>query len=83
MIENHLEPLSNNSYRCQHKIDAQAMEIATAMAELNHALEENCKLKEMFNPDQLVDVILKVVNNIAVKEGPQTAQGTQYHSIPG
>ena len=41
--------------------------------------EENCKLKEMFNLDQLVDGILKVISNITVKECPKTSQGTQYH----
>ena len=47
-------------------------------SELNHALEENQKLKEMFNQDQLVEAISKVVNNISMKEGAKTWQGTQY-----
>ena len=51
IVDNHQESLSHKSSRYQHEIDAKAMEIASMKAKLNHSLEENCKLKEMFNPD--------------------------------
>ena len=41
--------LSHNSHRHQVKINAQAIEIAAVRSELDKALEENQKLKNMFN----------------------------------
>ena len=32
----------------------------------------------MSNPDQLGEAMMKVVNNMVVKESPKTSQGTQY-----
>ena len=49
------------------------------LPQLNCALEENHKLKEIFNPDQLVDAILKVISNLTVKESAKITQVTQYH----
>ena len=47
--------------------------------ELNQALDEKWKLKEMFNPNWLVKAMTKVVsNNMTMKESPKTSQGTQY-----
>ena len=45
------QQLSHNSLRCQNKINAQATEAATMRFELNQVLDENRKLKDMFNPD--------------------------------
>ena len=74
------QQLSCNSCRCHDKIDAQATEIATVRSELNKALEENQKLKNMFNPDQLVEAKTKVVSNMTMKESLKTMQGTQHKS---
>ena len=56
----------------------QATGIATIGPEVNHGLVENQNLKEIFNPDQLVEAISKVVSNITMRQGPKTLQGTQY-----
>ena len=71
-------PLSQNSHIHQNTFDAQTPEIATMMRELNCALDENHKLKDMFNPAQLVEAMSKAVNNMTVKESPKTSQVTQY-----
>ena len=42
---------SHNSQKRQYKINAQAAEIATVKKELNIALQENKKLKDLFNPE--------------------------------
>ena len=63
--------LSHNSCRHQNKTNAQA-------TELNCALDENHKLKEMFNPDWLVEAMTKAVSNMTMKESPKTSQGPQY-----
>ena len=44
--------LSHNSHKRQNKIDAQAAKIATVKKELNIALQENKKLKYLFNPEK-------------------------------
>ena len=49
--------LSHNSRRRQHKINAQAAEIATVKAELNKALEENKKLKNLFSTEKMVEAM--------------------------
>ena len=72
-------PLSCNSHKHQNKINAQATEIATMWSELYHALDESWKLREMFNPDWLVEAMMKEVTNMTVKGSPKTSQGTQYH----
>ena len=41
MTDDQQQPLSHNSHRCQHKIDAQAAVLVTMRSELNHALNEN------------------------------------------
>ena len=46
------DQLSHNSRRRQHKINAQAAEIAAVKTELNKALEENKKLKSLFSPEK-------------------------------
>ena len=61
---NKQESLTHNSCRYQHKINAQATKIATMKTELDW--EGNHKLKEMFDPDQLVYVLTKVVINWSV-----------------
>ena len=72
-------PLSHNSNRHQNKIDMQATVIAIMRSDLCHTLDESQKLKEMFNPDQLVEAMTKVVSNMTMKESPKTSQDTQYH----
>ena len=48
--------------------------------ELSWALEENQKLKDMFNLDWLVETMTKSVSNMTMKESPKSLQGTQYKS---
>ena len=36
------------------------------------------KLKNMFNPDQLVEAMTKLTNTMTMKEHPKTPQGAQY-----
>ena len=70
--------LSHNCHKRQNKIDAQATEIAMVKAELNKALQENKKLKDMFNPQKMVEAMTKVVSAMTMKEHPKTSQDTQY-----
>ena len=51
------DQLSHNSRKRQHKIDIQAAEIATVKAELNKALEENKKLKNLVSPQNMVEAM--------------------------
>ena len=46
--------LSHNSRKRQSKIDAEAAEITKVKAKLNKALQENIKLKDLFNTEKLV-----------------------------
>ena len=69
---------SHNSHKLQNKIDAQATEIAMVRSELDKTLQENQRLKNMFNPDQLVEAMTKVVSTMTMKEHPKTSQDTQY-----
>ena len=59
-------------------MDALAARIASVMAELNKALQENKKLKDLFNPEKMVEAMIKAVRAMTVKECPKTLQGTQY-----
>ena len=70
--------MSLNSHKRQNKIDAQATEIAAVKAEMNKALQENKKVKDLFNPDKMVEAMTKVVSAMTVKECPKTSQGAQY-----
>ena len=36
------------------------------------------KIEKIFDPDWLVNVLTKVVNNLGMQEGPKTTQGIQY-----
>ena len=78
ILDNNQKSLSHNSHRCQHKINAQETEIATMKTELDWALEENWKLKEMFDQNQLVSMLTKAMSNLGVKEGPRNKSG---HSV--
>ena len=66
-----------NSRRQQSKINAQAAEIATVRTELNKALEENKKLKDLFSTEKLVEAMTKVVNAMTIQGNPRTSKGTQ------
>ena len=46
--------------------------------ELNKALQENKKLKDLFNPDKMVEAMTKAVGAMTMKEHPNTSQDTQY-----
>ena len=46
------EHLSHNSRKRQAKINAQAAEIATMKTELDKALQENRRLKDLFSPEK-------------------------------
>ena len=70
--------LSYNSCKHQSKINAQAANITTVRLELDRTLQENQKLKDLFNPDQLVEAMTKAVSTITMMEHPKTSQGTQY-----
>ena len=59
IMDNNYESLSYDSHRCQHKINAWDTEIAAVKTELNWALEENQKLKKVFYPDWLFNVLSK------------------------
>ena len=76
------QQLSHNSCRHQNKINAQATEIATRRSELNHTLDENQKLKEMFNPDQLAEAMTKVVSNMTMKESPKHLRALNKKALP-
>ena len=54
--------LSHNSRKMQSKIDAQATEITAVKAELNMALEENKKLKDLFSPEKMIKAMTKSVS---------------------
>ena len=58
------EQLSHNSQKRQNKIDAQAAKITTLKAELNKALQENKKLKDLFNPEKMIEQITKAVRSL-------------------
>ena len=49
-------------------------------SELEKALEENQKLKKIFNPDWLVEAMAKAASMMTMKECPNTLHGTQYKS---
>ena len=70
--------LSHNSWKRQNEINAQTTKIAAVKAKLNKALQENKKLKDLFNPDKLVEAMTKVVSGMTMKEYQKTLQGTQY-----
>ena len=57
------------------------MEIGAARSKLDKAFQENRKLKDMFNPDQLVEAMTKVVSTMTVKEKPKhpRALNTKVH----
>ena len=75
------EHLSCNSRQRQAKIDAQAAEIASMKAKLNKALQENKKLKSLFSPEKMVEVMTKVVSAMTVQSCPTStsSKGTQYY----
>ena len=79
----HDQQLSHNSCRHQSKINVQAAKIATVRSQLNKALEENQKLKDMFNLDQLVEAMTKAVRTMSMKESLKTSQDPQYKSASG
>ena len=70
--------LSHNSHKYQNKIDAQTAKTASVRSELDKALQENQKLKNLSNADQLVEAMTKVVSTMTMKEQPKTSQGSQY-----
>ena len=70
--------LSHNSRKRQSKINAQAAEIATVKAELNKALEENRKLKDLFSTEKMIEAMTKVVSAMTMQGHPKTSKGTQY-----
>ena len=70
--------LYHNSHKHQNKINTQAAEIATVRLELDKVLQENQKLEILFNPDQLVEAMTRVVSTMTMKECPMTSQDTQY-----
>ena len=72
------EHLSNNSRQRQAKIDAQAAEIANMKAELNKALQENKKLKNLFSPEKMVEAMTKAVIVMTMQNCPTSSRGTQY-----
>ena len=53
--------LSHNFRKRQSKINAQAAEITAVKAELNKALEENKKLKDLFSPEKMIEAMTKAV----------------------
>ena len=67
--------MSQNFKKRQNKIKAQAAENATVKAELNKALEENKKLKDLFSTGKMIEAMTKVVNTM-------TMQVTQRHQRP-
>ena len=74
------QQLSHNSCRHQEKIDTECTKIATVRSELHNTLEENQILKNMFNPDQLVEAMTKVVSMMTMKKSLKTLQDIQYKS---
>ena len=65
--------MSHNSRKRQHKINAQAAKITTVKAKLNRALQENQNLKDLFNPEKMVEAMTKAVSAITMKECPKTS----------
>ena len=63
--------LSHNSRKKQSKIDAQAAKITTVKAELNMALQENKKLKNLFSTEKLVEAMTKVVSAMTMQDSPK------------
>ena len=70
--------LSHNSRKRQSKMDAQAAEITTVKTELNKALEENKKLKDLFSPGKMIEAMTKAVSVMTMQSHPKTSKGTQY-----
>ena len=70
--------LSHNSRKRQSKLNAQVAEIVTVRTELNKALEENKKLKDLFSTEKLVEAMTKVVSAMTMQGIPRTSKGTQY-----
>ena len=70
--------LSHNSRKRQSKIDAQAAKITTVKAELNKALEENKKLKDLFSTEKMIEAMAKAVSAMTVQDCQKTSKGTQY-----
>ena len=70
--------LSHNSHKRQNKINAQATEIAAVKVELNKELQENKKLKYLFNPDKMVEAMTKVVAHNDSEGAPKNILG---HSV--
>ena len=73
--------LSHNSQKHQNKINAQATKTVLVTLELDKALQENEKLKNLFNPNQLVEAMTKVVSTMMVKEHPKTSQDTKCKGV--
>ena len=61
------DQLSHNSRKRQHKIDAQAAEIAVVKAKLNKALVENKRLKNFFSPEKMVEAMTKAVSTMTMQ----------------
>ena len=72
------DQLYHNSRKRQHKIDSQAAEIAAVKAKLNKALEENKRLKFLFSPEKMVEVMTEVVSAMTMQGHHKTLKGTQY-----
>ena len=62
------QQLSHNSWKRHNKIDSQAAGITPVKAELNKALQENKELKDLFNPEKMVEATTKVVSAMTMKE---------------
>ena len=72
------EHLSCNSRQRQAKVDAQIAEIASMKTELNKALQENKRLKSLFSPEKMVEVMTKAVSAMTMQSFPTSSRGTQY-----
>ena len=70
--------LSHNSRKMQSKIDALAAKITAVKAKVNKALEEKKKLKDLFSPEKMIEVMSKVVSTMNMQSGPKTSKDTQY-----
>ena len=68
--------LSHNSRKRQSKINAQAAKITTVKAELNKALEENKKLKDLFSTEKMIEAMTKVVSAMTMPGLLKTSKGT-------
>ena len=75
------DQLSHNSRKRQQKIDAQAAEITMVKAELNKALKENKKLKNIFSPEKIVEAMTKVDSAMTMQECPKPSKGIQYQGV--